>query len=52
MLQDLAARRPTELEAITGSVLRVAAQHKLEAPVNQVLYRLVRALTAAAGQEP
>ncbi len=39
MLQDVLAERPTEIDYITGHLLRVAAAMQLEAPKNEVLYR-------------
>lgn len=47
MLQDVRAGRATEIEAITGSILRRAASVQQELPANRVLYRLITALTAA-----
>ena len=44
MLQDVEACRPTEIEAINGEVSRRAEKHGLEAPVNTLLYRLVKGL--------
>ncbi|WP_409341272.1 ketopantoate reductase family protein [Paenibacillus sp. MBLB4367] len=43
MLQDLEAGRTTEIDWITGSLLREAAKHKLELPVNRTIYALVKA---------
>jgi 2-dehydropantoate 2-reductase len=43
MLQDLDRHRRTEVDAITGAVLRAAARHGIETPVNRALYALVRA---------
>jgi len=42
MLQDLRAGRKTEIEAISGAVVREAASLGLAVPVTQSLYRLVR----------
>lgn len=39
MLQDVLAGRPTENEYITGYLLRKAAQHQLDAPMNAALYQ-------------
>lgn len=39
MLQDVLAGRPTENEYITGYLLRKAAQHQLDAPMNTALYQ-------------
>ena len=46
MLQDVRAGRPTEIEAITGSILRRAASVHQELAANRVLYQLVMALVA------
>ncbi len=46
MLQDVRAGRPTEIEAITGSILRRAASVHQELPANRVLYQLISALAA------
>jgi 2-dehydropantoate 2-reductase len=43
MQKDREAGRPTEIEAIGGSVLRAAARHGLEAPVTQALVDGIRA---------
>lgn len=42
MLQDLLAGRPTEIDAINGEVLRVAARHGMAAPCTEALDALVR----------
>jgi len=47
MLQDLERHRPTEIDAITGAVLRAAARHGLEVPRNEALHALVKAREAA-----
>lgn len=46
MLQDLRAGRPTEVDAITGAVLDLAARHHVEAPVHRALATLVHAAEA------
>ncbi len=47
MLQDLDRHRKTEIEAITGSVVRAAARHRIQVPLNNALYAIVRAREAA-----
>ncbi len=47
MLQDLDHGRKTEIDAITGAVLRSAARQRMAAPLNQALYALVKAREAA-----
>jgi 2-dehydropantoate 2-reductase len=46
MLQDVEARRPTELDLFAGTVLERARRHGLETPVNRTVYRIVRGLEA------
>lgn len=46
MLQDLDRHRRTEIEAITGAVLRAAEREGRDAPLNRALYALVRAREA------
>ncbi len=44
MLQDVLRGAPTEIDAINGAVVREAERRGVPAPVNHVLWRLVRAL--------
>ncbi len=44
MLQDMLAGRQTEIESINGAIYKLAQARGVEAPVNGVLYRLVRFL--------
>jgi 2-dehydropantoate 2-reductase len=44
MLQDLRAGRKTEIDSITGEILRTARTHNIPMPLNESLYLLVRAL--------
>lgn len=46
MLQDVRAGRPTEIEAITGEVVRRGAAHGVATPVSSALLRLVEVLEA------
>ena len=47
MLEDVEARRPTEVELINGSLVREAARHGVEVPLHTALYRLVKAKEAS-----
>ncbi len=47
MLQDLDRQRRTEIEAITGAVLRAADRGQIDVPLNRALHALVRAREAA-----
>ena len=42
MLEDVTGHRPTEIELITGSLLREAAKHGVSVPLHTALYALVR----------
>jgi 2-dehydropantoate 2-reductase len=42
MLEDVDAHRETEIELITGSLIREAERHGVEVPLHQALYALVR----------
>lgn len=44
MLQDVEAGRPTEIDAITGEIVRVGARHRVPTPVNRGLLNLVESL--------
>jgi 2-dehydropantoate 2-reductase len=47
MLEDVEARRPTEIDLINGSLIREAALHGVEVPLQTALYRLVKAREAS-----
>jgi 2-dehydropantoate 2-reductase len=47
MLEDVEARRPTEVELINGALVREAERHGVEAPLHTALYRLVKAREAS-----
>jgi 2-dehydropantoate 2-reductase len=47
MLEDVDARRPTEVELISGALVREAVKHGVDAPLHTALYRLVKAKEAS-----
>ena len=47
MLEDVEAGRPTEIELITGSLVREAERHGVATPLHAMLYALVRGREAA-----
>ncbi|MBV8479921.1 MAG: 2-dehydropantoate 2-reductase [Actinobacteria bacterium] len=47
MLEDVTARRPTEIELITGSLVRAAERAGIPAPLHSALYALVKAKEAS-----
>jgi 2-dehydropantoate 2-reductase len=48
MLQDLRAGRRTEIDALTGAVVRLAEAHGVATPVSRTLLALVRFREARA----
>ena len=47
MLEDVEAHRPTEIEHITGALVREASRQGVPVPLHTTLYRLVRAREAS-----
>jgi 2-dehydropantoate 2-reductase len=47
MLEDVEARRPTEVELINGALVREARRHGVAAPLQTAVYRLVKAREAS-----
>jgi 2-dehydropantoate 2-reductase len=47
MLEDVEARRPTEVESINGALVREARRHGVPVPLHEALYRLVTAREAS-----
>jgi 2-dehydropantoate 2-reductase len=47
MLEDVEARRETEIDLITGSLVREAKRYGVAVPLHQALYRLVKAKEAS-----
>jgi 2-dehydropantoate 2-reductase len=43
MLEDVQARRRTEVELITGALVREAGRAGVPAPLHTALYRLIKA---------
>ena len=52
MLEDVDAHRPTEIDLITGSLVREAGKHGVPVPLHTALYRLVKAKEASWPDEP
>ena len=46
MLEDVEARRPTELESINGALVREARRLGVQVPLHAAVYRLVKAKEA------
>ena len=49
MLQDVEAKRKTEVDAFAGTVLRLGEAAGLAVPVNRTLYNLIRAIERGYG---
>lgn len=47
MLEDVEAHRPTEIDLITGALVREAKRYGVPVPLHQALYRLVKAKEAS-----
>jgi 2-dehydropantoate 2-reductase len=47
MLEDVEAQRPTEVDFITGALVREAERRGVEAPLLTAVYRLVKAREAS-----
>ena len=47
MLEDVESHRPTEVELINGALVREAARHGVDAPLQTAVYRLVKAREAS-----
>jgi 2-dehydropantoate 2-reductase len=45
MLQDMLKGRMTEIDSINGYIIRRARNHKIEVPVNEALYEMVKSAT-------
>ena len=43
-LQDLKAGRKTEIDGLTGQILKLARQHNVSVPCNSIVYRLIQFL--------
>ncbi|WP_231587001.1 ketopantoate reductase C-terminal domain-containing protein [Paenibacillus sp. E194] len=43
MLQDVEAGRRTEIEAITGALIRMADRYEVAVPLHRMMYRLILA---------
>jgi 2-dehydropantoate 2-reductase len=42
MLEDAEARRPTEIDLITGSLVREAERLEVQVPLHEAMYALVK----------
>ncbi len=42
MLQDIRSKKPTEIDALNGAVVRLAERHGIPAPANRQIYHMIR----------
>ena len=49
MLQDITSGKPTEIDALSGAVIRLGAAHDVATPVNECVRNMVRFLEERAG---
>jgi 2-dehydropantoate 2-reductase len=47
MLQDVEARRPTEIDYLNGGIVRFGRDHGVETPVNLAVTALIKGLEAS-----
>ena len=52
MLEDVEAHRPTEIDLITGALVREAERHGVDVPLHTALYRLVKAKEDVVVSDP
>jgi len=52
MLQDLDRGRPTEIEAISGEILRIAGAHGLDLPATRAIIEEIHRRASSAGARP
>lgn len=45
-LQDIRRKHPTEIDTLTGVILRLAEEHDLSVPINTMLYREIKIMEA------
>jgi 2-dehydropantoate 2-reductase len=41
-LQDILAKKKTEIEALNGAVIRIAEEHNIEVPYNKTIYHIIK----------
>jgi 2-dehydropantoate 2-reductase len=50
MLSDILRGTPTEIDSISGAIVKAGEEHDVPAPVNRTLWHLVRAVTYTSAQ--
>ncbi len=49
-LQDIAAKKPTEIEALNGAVIKLAEKFAVDVPYNLVVYNIIKFIEAKGSQ--
>ena len=49
-LQDIAAKKPTEIEALNGAVIKLAEKFAVDVPYNLVVYNIIKFIEAKSSQ--
>ena len=49
-LQDIAAKKPTEIEALNGAVIKLAEKFEVDVPYNLVVYNIIKFIEAKGSQ--
>ncbi|MCD6436256.1 MAG: 2-dehydropantoate 2-reductase, partial [Clostridiales bacterium] len=44
MLQDIRAKRKTEVEMLSGQVIEFGKKYNIETPVNNILYKMIKSI--------
>ena len=44
MLQDVEARRKTEVEMLAGTICELGEQYGVETPINRMLFQMIRTI--------
>jgi len=52
MLQDILARKRTEIDSITGEIIRLGKELGIETPSNEAVYALIKAIEAKYLEDP
>lgn len=47
MLQDILAKRKTEADIFSGTIMRLAKKHNIETPYNKIVYEIIKAKESA-----
>ena len=45
-LQDLQAKKGTEIEALNGAIIKLAKQHNIDVPYNETIYNMIKFIEA------